>query len=155
MSPTCKVLNTVEWLVGPVDRLVTDAVHQELDGVEVEDTVHTMARHGDTPAVYAINMYEPSNDSTLTVVCESGAVQCDFRRLRWSWITEPAGDWNHQPVDVPDRDSLYIAQANVFLDSMEGAARPLCTLDEGIQTLRTNLASLRSVEQGRWQTVET
>jgi len=29
--------NTVQWLVGPMDRLVADAAHQVLDGVSVED----------------------------------------------------------------------------------------------------------------------
>ena len=101
----------------------------------------------------AINMYEPSNEMSITTACESGSVRCDFKRCRWSWITEPETGWNHHEVDIPDRNSLYITQANVFLDSIEGKTRPLCTLDEGIETLCTNLASLRSVEQGDWQEV--
>ena len=146
--------NSIEWLVGPADRLVTDAAHQQLEGVTVEDTVHSLVRHGNVLASYAMNMYQPSNDSTCTVVCDSGTVQCDFRRLRWSWIQEPAGAWNHQSVEVADRDALYIIQANVFLDSIEGRTNPLCTLDEAVQTLRVNLASLRSVAEGSWQVVQ-
>jgi len=99
-------------------------------------------------------MYESSNEMMMTIVCDSGTVQCDLKRGRWSWVVEPVGAWNHEPVDVPDRDSLYVTQANVFLDSIEGRAEPLCTLDEGIDTLWTNLASLRSADQGNWQEIQ-
>src|SRR4051812_35709097 len=40
------VINAGEWLVGPIDKLVADAAHQKLEGVEVEDTVNVLARHG-------------------------------------------------------------------------------------------------------------
>ena len=65
--------------------------------------------------------------------------------MRWSWIQEPSTNWQHETVDVLDRDSLYVRQANSFLDFVEGTAEPLCSLSEGIQTLHVNLASLRSV----------
>ena len=146
--------NSVQWLVGPCHRLVTDATHLKLDGVDVEDTVHTMARHGDVMASFALNLYEASNEAMITVTCEAGTLQCDFKRVRWSWVTQPAGSWNHEPVDVPGRDVLYIAQANVFLDCIDGTAQPLCTLDEGFETLLTNLASLRSSEQRKWQDIQ-
>lgn len=96
-------------------------------------------------------MYESSNEMGITVACESGTVKCDFRRIRWSWVTEPAGEWNHQAVEVPERDTLYIAQANNFLDAMARGTQPLCTLEEAVQTLRVNLASLRSAREGSWQ----
>ena len=99
-------------------------------------------------------MYEASNELMLTVTCEAGTVQCDFKRVRWSWVSEPAGPWNHQPVELPERDTLYTAQATGFLDSIDGKARPLCTLEEGIDTLRTNLASLKSSDLGEWQQID-
>ena len=147
--------NSVEWLIGPADRLVTDAAHQHLDGIEVEDTVHTLARHGSVMASYTLNMYEPSNELKITVVCASGTLQGDFLRLRWSWITEPAGEWNHHPVEFPERDTMYITQANAFLDSLAGKVQPLCTLQEAIVTLHTNLASLSSAQEGCWQPVSS
>jgi len=84
--------NSVEWLVGPISRLVTDAAHLSLDGVVLEDTVHTLARHGEVLASYTINMYEPSNEMTITIVCESGTLRSDLKRCRWSQITQPDTD---------------------------------------------------------------
>ena len=39
-------VNAVEWIVGPVTELLADAAHLALPGVEVEDTVHLLTRHG-------------------------------------------------------------------------------------------------------------
>ena len=52
-----------------------------------------------------------------------------------------------------ERDAAFVAQANAFLDSTEGRAPVLCSLDEGAQTLRVNLAILERVEQKSWQTI--
>ena len=38
-----------------------------------------------------------------------------------------------------------------ILDAMEGRASPLCSLEDGIRTLHTNLAVLTSVDRGTWQ----
>ncbi len=38
------LINAGEWLIGPVDRILADAAHQLLPGVDVEDTVHVIAR---------------------------------------------------------------------------------------------------------------
>lgn len=147
------MVNLAEWLVGPIDRLVTDADHLALPGVTVEDTVHTLARHGDVMGSYALNQHQAPNETTITVVCEQGTLRIDYSCMRWSWIQEPSTNWQHETVDVLDHDSLYVRQANSFLDFVEGTAEPLCSLSEGIQTLHVNLASLRSLESGKWEKV--
>jgi len=144
------MLNLGEWFVGPIDRLVTDAAHQALPDVTVEDTVHTLTRHGKVLGSYAMNQFQAPSEMTISVACEQGTCRIDYAQSRWSWMTESNQAWNHEPVDVPERDILYVEQANIFLDSVEGSTSPLCTLEEGIQTLRVNLASLRSWKQGTW-----
>ena len=47
------IINAGEWLVGPVDALVADVDRQKLEGVEVEDTVHVLTRHGKVMAASA------------------------------------------------------------------------------------------------------
>ena len=34
--------------------------------------------------------------------------------------TEPGADWQTEPGDVPERDTLFVVQANAFLDVIEG-----------------------------------
>ena len=53
-----------------------------------------------------------------------------------------------------ERDTLFTRQAGSFLDAIEGRGAPLCSLAEGIQTLRVNLAALASCQSASWQTIE-
>ncbi|OHB82504.1 MAG: hypothetical protein A2V98_17865, partial [Planctomycetes bacterium RBG_16_64_12] len=147
------VLNAAQWLVGPIDSLVADAAHQVLDGVEVEDTVGLLARHGGVLASYSLNQHQAPNECTITVICRRGTARCEFHHHRWRWMVEPDGPWHEEDFGPIERDSLFVAQANAFLDCIEGLARPVCTLDEGIDTLRANLAALASLTAHNWQTV--
>lgn len=147
------LLNAGEWLVGPIDRLVADAAHRVLEGVEVEDTVHLLARHGEVLASYNLNQHQAANEVTLTVICERGVARWESHRRRWRWMVHPDEPWNDEPHETLPRDAAFIAQANAFLDAVAGRAPPLCSLAEGLQTLRVNLAALASVEAGGWQIV--
>ena len=148
------LLNAGGWLVGRTDRLVADAAHQVLEGVNVEDTVHVVARHGDVLASYSLNQHQAPNETTITVVCERGPCRAELHRHRWAWITRPDGPWEEECFAGLQRDDLFIAQARAFLDLMEGKAEPACTLQEAADTLRTSLAILASIEEGTWVKVE-
>lgn len=147
------VLNAGEWLIGPIDRLVADAAHQALEGVEVEDTAHILARHGQVLASYSLNQHQAPNETTITVVCERGTARFEFHANRWRWMTEPAGSWHDESMDPLERDTLFIAQAHAFLDAVEQRQPPPCSLDEGLQTLRVNLAALASLDAAAWREV--
>ncbi len=146
------VLNATEWLVGPTDRLIADVAHQLLEGVDVEDTVHLMARHGDVMGCYALNQHQAPNENTITVVCQRGTARFEMHRNLWRWVTEVDGQWEEERTPL-ERDTLFTRQANAFLDAITGKANPLCTLDEGLQTLRVNLAALASLDQKQWQVI--
>lgn len=142
------IINAAEWLVGPIDRLIADAAHQVLPGVTVEDTVHIVARHGSVLGSYSLNQHQAPNETTITVVCERGTIRFEAHANRWRWVTEPGGAWHDEESGPLERDSLYIAQAHRFLDAFEGKGTVACTLDEGEQTLRVNLAALASADRG-------
>jgi predicted dehydrogenase len=114
------ILNAGEWLVGPVTRLVADAAHQVLDGVTVEDTVHVLARHGDVLASYSLNQHQAPNELTISVICERGVARFEGHEQRARCMTEPGGAWNDGPMAPLERDMLFIAQAERFLDAVEG-----------------------------------
>lgn len=149
------VINAGEWLVGPVDRLVADAAHQVLAGVNVEDTVHVLTRHGAVMGDFSLNQHQAPFEGTLTVICERGTARFEYHHARWRWATDPGGDWHDEPVGPLERDTLFAGQAGVFLDAVAGLKPPLCTLAEATLTLRVNLAILASVEKQSWQTIPT
>ncbi len=147
------VLNAGEWLLGPIDRLVADAAHRVLDDVAVEDTAHLLARHGDVLASYSLNQHQAPNEVTMTVVCERGTARCELHEHRWRYLTKPGDSWHDEAIAPLERDALFRIQAHRFLDAVEGKAEVPCTLGEGAQTLRVNLAALASADRGTWETI--
>jgi len=148
------LINAAEWLIGPVQRVAADAAHQVLEGVTVEDTVHAIARHGNVMASYNLNQHQAPNELVITVIGDRGACRLELHRNRWRWMLKPGDDWHDEEFGPAERDTVFIRQANAFLDTLEGKRPPLCTLDDAIQTLKVNLAVLAAVEQGNWQQID-
>ena len=144
------IVNAGQWLVGPMTKLVADAEHQLLPGVDVEDTVHLLARHGRVQASYALNQHQGPNEVTITVVCERGTVRFEGHKNRWRWLTTPGEPWQNETFPPMERDTLFIEQAASFLDALEGQRPVSCSLADGAATLRANLAALASCDQGHW-----
>lgn len=142
--------NYGEFLVGPIEKLVADAAHQALPGVDVEDTAHVLARHGDLLACYSLNQHQAPSEGTITVACENGTVRFDMVQHRWQWMVEPGAAWNYEETAPLERDDVFAIQADHFLDALEGRCTPACSLAEGRQTLNVNLGALKSVREGGW-----
>lgn len=147
------VINAGEWLLGPVERLVADAAHQVLEGVAVEDTVHLLARHGGVMASYSLNQHQAPNEFTLTIICERGTIRWESHLNRMSWLTAPGTDWQEERIAPLERDTLFVRQADQFLTAIEQRTPPACSLEDGLQTLRVNLAALASADGDGWQTI--
>ncbi len=147
-------INLGQWIAGKIDRVVADLAHQVLEGVDVEDTAHVLARHGDLLATYGLNQHQSPNESTIQVVCERGTARFESHLSRWRSMRKPGGEWEDHQFPPMERDTPFINQADAFLDSLEGKASPLCTLEEGIDTLQVNLAILESARHNCWQTIE-
>jgi len=144
------VMNAGEWLVGPVTGAFADAAHCVLEGVDVEDTVHVVARHGGILGAYALNQHQAPNEATITVVCERGAVRAELHNARWLTCREPGAAWEARETFTNERDDPFVRQAELFLDCVEGRSPPRCSLAEGLQTLRVNLALLESARSRQW-----
>ena len=149
------IVNAGQWLVGDVDRVVGDVAHKVIPNVDVEDTVHVLARHrmdsgGDVLASYSLNQHQAPNETTITVICERGTARFEFHHCLWRSVEEPGGEWTDHGGAALERDTLFMRQADAFLDAVEGKVPPACTLEEGMQTLRVNIAILRSARDRSW-----
>lgn len=144
------MLNLGEWLVGPIDSLAGDCAHQVLDGVSVEDTAHIVTRQGGVLGCYSLNQYQSPNESFITVNCRQGTVRLEGHRAALRWALQPESPWAEEQFGPLQRDDIFVRQANAFLDQIEKGQPPLCSLDEGLQTLKVNLAALQAADQHRW-----
>ena len=102
---------------------------------------------------FHLNQHQAPNESSLTVICQRGTARFEYHRSRWRWLTEPGQEWHDEDAIPLERDTLFVKQAESFLDVLDGRRPPLCTLDEAVQTLRVNLAILESAASGSWQVI--
>lgn len=148
------LINTVEWLVGPIQSLVCDAQHQVLEGVEVEDTVNLVARTQTALCNFSFNQFQAPNETTLTLHAAGGSARAEFHRTRWGQLPLGSKDWSWTDLPPAERDSLYIRQAEAFIREIKGEKTQLATLEEGLQTLRVNQAALQSVKTRQWINIQ-
>lgn len=141
--------NCVEWVLGPTERVFCDATHQVLEGVEVEDTVNVAARNGGALVSYALNQFQAPTETRMDFHAETGSVRVELQANRWGTMARGATEWTWHAFPIAERDRSFIAQANFFLDGCAGLPTPLCSLEEGVQTLRFNLAALQSWRENR------
>ncbi len=147
-------LDTAQWWLGPIDRLTGDMKHLSLKGVEVEDTVNVMARHGDVLASYNFNQHQYPNESIFTLVCERGTLRLELFANRLRIMDRPDGDWKDEINNAFQRDDAFVSQANSFLDAIEGQSSIACTIDEAKHTIGCQMALLEEAKQSpRWQNV--
>jgi predicted dehydrogenase len=138
--------NWIESVLGPTDSLICDCAHQVIPGVEVEDTVHVSARNGGALVSYAMNQFQSPKENAIQFNAERGSVRVEFHHQRWGVMRENDSTWTWTELRVPDQDTHFIAQANAFLDQIEGRPARLCSLEAAAQTLRFNLAALASAK---------
>ena len=147
------LVNSVEWIAGPVNAVAADAQHQCLDGVTVEDTVNLIARHGSVLATYSLNQYQAPNETSITVVGETGTTRWEAHHSRWLCMRQPGAAWDVRAECTLERDDMFVEQARRMLQAIEGAGPVTCTIDEARQTLRVNLAVLEAADNRRWVTL--
>lgn len=148
------IVNAVEWLIGPCTSVFCDAVHQSLEGVTVEDTVNVTARHGGVLVSYAMTQFQAPNENTLLINGEHGSLKVEGHNRRWGVLMHGDKDWSWHVAAPLERDDLFIAQANAFVDGMDGKPTPLCTFEEAVQTLKFNAAALLSAHTQQPITIE-
>lgn len=147
------LLNLTEWFVGPIRAISADAAHKRLEGVGVEDMAHCMTRHGDVLGSFAQNQFQAPNETTITVACEGATLQMRTHHCDFGVMTDPDTSWQRQVLGPLGRDDTYVSQTAAFLAALDGDQPPRCTLAEGWQTLKVNLAALRSAESRCWERI--
>lgn len=145
------IVHAVEWTVGAVSEVACMAARQVLQGVEAEDTVNLICRHsGGALSSLTTNQFQAPNETMISYHGEQGSVRVDFVRQRVGTLRQGETEWQWKEVPHGERDVMFVAQAEAFLEAMEGRPEELSTLEDAAQTLRVNLAALRSFDEGQF-----
>jgi predicted dehydrogenase len=149
------LFDLIQHLAGPLDWIFCDYAHQELPGVEVEDTVHLLGRSGRVLVSLALNQFMAPNETHLQLNGSRGSLAIRLHEhkagilLHGDELLPGDKDWTWTEPLVTERDDLFRAQAESFLAAATGQHPPLCSLDDGARALRINLAALESGASGQ------
>ncbi len=139
--------NAMEWILGPTRSLYCDATHQALPDVEVEDTVSIIARtEAGAMVSYTLTQFQAPNELTILLNAERGSVKVELHLNRWGQCALGDSDWTWHDLPAVVRDTMFIAQADAFLNACADQPSDLATLDEGIRCVCFNLAAFRSLQ---------
>jgi len=124
----------LRWLFGEASSLWAFAGSLGDLALDVEDTAEIGLRYqsGVLGSVHLDYNQRPSAH-TLEIIGTQGV-------LRWDNAEMPPGF---------ERNDLFLAEMRHFLRVAQGAESPVCTLDDGIQTLRLALAAQDSAKTGK------
>ena len=147
-------VNTMQWLIGPMTSLATDANHLVLPGVAVEDTVHVVARHGEIMTSWSLNQHQRANETTLQIICQQTILKLEYHTQRLLKMTETGKPWEVLLECQLERDDNFVAQAEMFLDALAGQGQVMCTIAEAHETLKASLAMLESNKQRAWVDID-
>lgn len=147
------MMNAAEWLVGPATSVTADVDRLVLQGVDVEDSVHVLTRHTRVMGSYSLNQHQAANEGRLTVHCTSGSIRIDFGDQQLLIAGKPGDDWEVVESWSLERDDLFVAQANAFLNHVSGKAEASCSVADAAQTLKVMLFALEAAATQTWRTL--
>jgi predicted dehydrogenase len=142
-------INLVEMFLGKEKQVYAIYDRLELTGVECEDSTALISRfQGGQIVSYAINQFQKPNASLLQFIGTGGNLIWDGISKEVQFCDNFEAVWQVQKYEE-ERDEQFIAQANNFLDAIQGKCRIACTLEEAEQTLKVCLAALESGKRGK------
>ncbi|MDP6151963.1 MAG: Gfo/Idh/MocA family oxidoreductase [Phycisphaeraceae bacterium] len=138
-------LNCFEWFFGPTAQVSATQWRRALDDIATEDVgLVTLRYASDVTAHIGSCLFQQDTTAGLQIICEAGTYQlkddCNtlnvYRGSTQKWMRETAG--------ASERDDVFVAQMQHFIDCTQGRATPLCSIEEAAQTLCTVLTALES-----------
>jgi predicted dehydrogenase len=151
----CHSLDYLPWLVGKVNSVWGSLSKLSDLDLEVEDTAEIVIRfeNGSLGSLHIDYAQQPPSHR-IEVGGTLGRVECDLQSGTMRFYGVAVKEWEEH--DVPDgweRNAMFVAEIQHFLDVVSGQAEPACTLEDGVQVMRLIAAVQASNKSGRAITV--
>ncbi len=136
-------IDVLEWIFGPLERVYASGGHITDLEIDVEDSASYLFRSSTGTPVYGhLDYRQRPRTVTLTVVGTDGRVDWDHYAARL--VHTPSGG---EPIVTTwpyDRQSMFRAQSNDFLDAIDGVGAIRTSLSDGVRAVRLVEAIERS-----------
>ncbi len=144
-------LDYLRWLLGEVNGLWAFTGKISDLEIEVEDIGEICLRF-ESGAVASLHLdyYRRPPVHRLEITCTEGLLRWDNAdgAARWVKAEDGAEETYLPPVDF-ERNHLFLAEMQHFMDVMQGKAKPVCGLESGQRALELALAVHQSAAEGR------
>ncbi len=144
-------LDYARWLLGEAEAVWALASRESDLALPVEDTaeIGLQFASGAIGSIH-LNYTQQPPAHHLEIVGSQGTVRWD-NALGAARLFRAGGEgWETFPLpDDFSRNTLFLAEMGHFLDIIRGEARPVCSLDDGIQALVLAQAALESARTGQ------
>jgi predicted dehydrogenase len=141
------------WFFGLPKRVFCLGGHLSSLEVDVEDVTSTLLEfewQGKTlPVHLQQDFVQRPPVRTCVIVGDAGKLIMDLNSLLVTQLNARGEVVTQVSFDNFQRNQLFIDQTTHFLDCVEGRARPLVSLEDGISSLRMALAARQSLATGQ------
>jgi predicted dehydrogenase len=147
----CHPLDYLRWLFGEVASLWAFTGQLSDLGLSVEDTAEIGLRFfGGALGSLHLDYCQRPPSHHLEMIGTRGVIRWDNAGDAVQLYRASDDQWNSFSVPAGfERNIMFLDQMRHFLAVARGEAKPLCTLDDGLQALRLALAANLSQSQGR------
>jgi predicted dehydrogenase len=147
----CHPLDYLRWLLGEVASLWAFTGQLSDLGLSVEDTAEIGLRFfGGALGSLHLDYCQRPPSHHLEMIGTRGVIRWDNAGDAVQLYRASDDQWNSFSVPAGfERNIMFLDQMRHFLAVARGEAKPLCTLDDGLQALRLALAANLSQSQGR------
>ncbi|NIM94812.1 MAG: Gfo/Idh/MocA family oxidoreductase [Anaerolineales bacterium] len=140
----------LRWLLGEVHSVSANYGITGVLDLDVEDTAEVILQFqsGAFANVHLDYITQPPKH-WIELVGSKGSLRWDNADGAVHWWTESTQGW--LTLTAPEgfeRNHLFLEEMEHFIDVIDGAAQPICTLDDGIRALEIALGAIRSGEEG-------
>ena len=145
----CHPLDYLRWMLGEITAVMATISHQGL-GLPVEDTADILLKFqpGATANVHLDYLQRPAQHDLL-IIGDNGTLRWDNATGKAHCFDARRGEWEEftPPPDF-ERNDLFLAEMQHFIQVAEKREAPVCTLDDGLAALALTTAVHRSAREG-------
>jgi predicted dehydrogenase len=139
----CHPLDYLRWLLGEVKTISATVGQRSSLELDVEDMADiTLEFEAGAIATVHLDYIQQPPTHTLHITGQQGSLRWDNTDGAVHWYEAKRGDWQTLTLAPNfERNSMFLAEMQHFLDCVAGKAEPLVTLEDGVKGLAIALAA--------------